>query len=76
MAKIAVFKSLGGVKLGEGTGVFDRELKTAAIHVWTERAGLKVDTSYALKIDGKDYGDATCSAVGVVAPLATFTGVE
>lgn len=76
MAKISIFKELGGVKLGEGTGPFDKKAKTAAIHAWTEKAGLKAQTAYALAIDGKDYADAICTAVATVPPFATFTDVE
>lgn len=74
MAKISVFKEMGGKKLGEGTGDFDKEAGTAAVTAWTDKPGLKAGTTYALQIDAS-YSSANCTAVNSQSPFATFDNV-
>ena len=75
MAKISVFKEQGGVKLGEGTGDFDKEAKTVAVTAWKDKPGLRVGTTYALEIDRASYSSANCTAVNPQSPFATFDNV-
>ena len=75
MATIQVCKHGTTTVLGSGEGTIDRKNQTAAINSWTDKAGLVINTNYALKSGGKTYSDANCTAVNAVAPVATFNNV-
>ena len=76
MATIQVYKHGTSTLLGTGDGTIDSKAGTARINSWTDKAGLVVDTNYALKSAGKTYSDATCTTVNAVAPVATFDNVS
>jgi hypothetical protein len=76
MATIQVYKTDGTTLLGAGDGSIDSKAQEATIQTWKdkEKAAVQVGTKYKLKSSGATY-DATCSAIGSVAPVASFNNV-